>query len=121
MYNKLAIGLVALATTCALGAEDYAPGKNPIIDGKDTCRVAAAAAQAFLAYTDELWAFINTPPRDAEHATLLAEERARRYEKLLEIQGALEITSSICLGLTIDPSRLSPEQARMLNEPKVES
>lgn len=124
------VGVYALFTLAfikyAFGEETFAPGSNPVVEGKDICRVAAGAAQNFLAITDEAWEFSNTPSgcsmgAESDACVRSMEKRAALYEKVLKYQGILEITSSVCLGVEIDPSRLDPSQREMLETEKVES
>ena len=97
-------GLLFFASV-VVAEEDFAPGKNPVVDGKDVCRVSAAAAQNYLAITDKI---MEAP----------VPERPALMAKVLEYVGVLEITSSVCLGVEIDPSRLDEEQQKLLSEPK---
>lgn len=121
VLGAYAILILALAAVLLAGAfafvsaeETFAPGKNPVVEGKDVCRVSAAAAQNYLALTDDIWRFINGPAAHDE------ERREALYAKALEYQGMLEIASSVCLGVGVDPSRLSPEQQAEMEREKVE-
>ena len=104
--------IVALTAICVFycvanaqdGTEvDLGPGGNPVVNGIDVCRAASASAQNFLALTDT-----GYEPTQEEVA------------KIARYIGELEISSSVCLGLRIAPSRLTPDQRKLWEDTKKE-
>jgi hypothetical protein len=128
--------LILIFSICgAVHAEDalnLSPGHNPTVeqDGKqiDICRVAAATAQNFLLLTSQAEErVLKGPPKGQGERAIekWVDETRGMYAHVLRLTGELEIASSICLDLPIDPRRLDPEQQdsleRIRKNPKVAS
>lgn len=124
-YIIWATGVLLILSICGVvHAEEgpsFAPGHNPTIeqDGQtlDICRVAAGAAQNFLLLTDQMEQKIHTRPhKDDEELRRYLDDAKKLMEAVERTTGELEIASSVCLGLPIDPKRLSPEQQEYLEK-----
>lgn len=111
IINLFFAWIVALTAICvfycvanAEGTEvDLSPGNNPVVNGIDVCRAASASAQNFLYLTD-----------------LGMEATPEQVEEIARLVGELEIHSSVCLGLRIAPSRLTPDQRKLFEDTRKE-